>query len=124
MSSISLGKLADFVVLSDNPMTVPEEALASLKIVRTIKEDQVVYSRPVEQVDRVSPASFGIVQFGFGHSSVPGVSAVHGDGCLNQGLSLLHHGLARAGMRRLHPITPSDQEPIEPNVFLALERLP
>jgi len=106
--SITPGKLADFVVVSDNPMTVPEEALATLKIVQTIKEDEVVYSRPVEQVDRVSPASFGIVQSGFGHSSVPGVSAVHGDGCLNHGLSLLHHALTRAGSHRLHPITTTD----------------
>ena len=36
--SIEVGKLADFVVLSDNPMTVDPETLAELKVVETIKE--------------------------------------------------------------------------------------
>ncbi len=36
------------MILSDNPMTVPEQQLADLKIVQTIKEDRVVYSRPVD----------------------------------------------------------------------------
>jgi hypothetical protein len=42
--SIEVGKLADFVVLSDNPVTVPSERLADLKIVRTIKEGVSVYT--------------------------------------------------------------------------------
>jgi hypothetical protein len=80
-------------------MTVPEEALASLEIVQTIKEDRVVYSRPADQLARVSPASFGIVRGGFGRSSTPGIRPVHGDGCLNHGLSLLHHALTQGGRR-------------------------
>lgn len=41
--SIEVGKLADFVLLSDNPMTVDPERLAELKVVETIKEGTSVY---------------------------------------------------------------------------------
>ncbi len=41
--SIEVGKLADFVVLSDNPMTVDPDALATLKVQATIKEGASVY---------------------------------------------------------------------------------
>ena len=41
--SIEVGKLADFVVLSDNPMSVNPEALATLKVVETIKEGASIY---------------------------------------------------------------------------------
>ena len=41
--SIEIGKLADFTLLSDNPMTVDPEALAGLKVVGTIKEGVSVY---------------------------------------------------------------------------------
>jgi predicted amidohydrolase YtcJ len=43
--TIEVGKLADLVVLSDNPMTVPEDQLAGLKVLETIKEGQSVYKR-------------------------------------------------------------------------------
>lgn len=41
--SIEVGKLADFVMLSDNPMTTDPERLAELKVVETIKEGTSVY---------------------------------------------------------------------------------
>ena len=41
--SIEVGKLADFVLLSDNPMSVDPEALAALKVVETIKEGTSIY---------------------------------------------------------------------------------
>lgn len=41
--SIEAGKLADFVVLSDNPMTVDPDTLATLKVQATIKEGASVY---------------------------------------------------------------------------------
>jgi predicted amidohydrolase YtcJ len=41
--SIEVGKLADFTLLSDNPMTVDPETLAGLKVVGTIKEGVSVY---------------------------------------------------------------------------------
>ncbi|MCA3312847.1 MAG: amidohydrolase [Roseomonas sp.] len=40
---IEVGKLADFVVLSDNPLSVDPEALAALKVVETIKEGASIY---------------------------------------------------------------------------------
>jgi predicted amidohydrolase YtcJ len=43
--SIAPGKLADFVVLSDNPLRVPEHTLDQLVVEQTIKEDRVIYSR-------------------------------------------------------------------------------
>ena len=44
--SIETGKLADFVVLSDNPVTMPRSQLSSLKVLQTIKEDHSVYRAP------------------------------------------------------------------------------
>jgi len=41
--SIEVGKLADFVVLSDNPITVDPEKIAELKVVETIKEGASAY---------------------------------------------------------------------------------
>ena len=41
--SIESGKLADFVILSDNPMAVAPDKLAELEVLVTIKEDKVIY---------------------------------------------------------------------------------
>jgi predicted amidohydrolase YtcJ len=41
--SIERGKLADFVILSGNPMTVAPDKLAELEVRLTIKEDKVIY---------------------------------------------------------------------------------
>lgn len=41
--SIEVGKLADFVVLSDNPLSIKESELINLRVQRTIKEGQVIY---------------------------------------------------------------------------------
>ena len=46
--TIEVGKLADFAILSDNPMTVPQKQLADLKVLETIKEDVSIYKRPAE----------------------------------------------------------------------------
>ena len=43
--SIETGKLADFVILSDNPLEVPEDQLDDIEIIETIKEDVSVYKR-------------------------------------------------------------------------------
>lgn len=42
--SIEPGKLADFVVLSNNPLSVDPEQLDTLRVLKTIKEDRVVFS--------------------------------------------------------------------------------
>jgi len=41
--SIERGKLADFVILSDNPMTVDPDTLAELQVRVTIKDDEVIF---------------------------------------------------------------------------------
>ena len=41
--SIEPGKLADFVILDQNPLELKPEALASLKVVETIKEGRTVH---------------------------------------------------------------------------------
>jgi hypothetical protein len=42
--SLEVGKLADFVILSDNPLTVAPDTLAELEVQATIKEGQLVYT--------------------------------------------------------------------------------
>jgi hypothetical protein len=41
--SIETGKLADFVILSDDPTAVDPETLDELRVMVTIKEDEVIY---------------------------------------------------------------------------------
>lgn len=41
--SIEVGKIADFVVLSDDPTAVDSETLADLRVLVTVKEDKVIY---------------------------------------------------------------------------------
>ncbi len=44
--SIEPGKLADFVILSGNPITTTGDAIKDIKVVETIKEGKSVYKRP------------------------------------------------------------------------------
>ncbi|MEM7076165.1 MAG: amidohydrolase [Pseudomonadota bacterium] len=44
--SIEAGKLADFVILSDDPTSVDPEKLADISVSVTIKEDEVIYEAP------------------------------------------------------------------------------
>lgn len=43
--SIKEGKLADFVILDQNPITIDPEKIRSIKVLETIKEDIPVYIR-------------------------------------------------------------------------------
>ncbi|UCE10866.1 MAG: amidohydrolase family protein [Candidatus Thorarchaeota archaeon] len=47
--SIRVGKLADFVVLSDNPLTVPESSLANIEVLMTIVGGVAEYTAPGQQ---------------------------------------------------------------------------
>ena len=44
--SIEVGKLADLVVLSDNPLTVPPATIKDIAVEETIKEGSTVWQRP------------------------------------------------------------------------------
>lgn len=44
--SIESGKLADLVVLSDNPLTIERAKLANIKVLETIKADKTIYRAP------------------------------------------------------------------------------
>lgn len=56
--SIETGKIADFVILSDDPTAVDPETLDQLRVMATIKDDQVIYAAPEGERkgnNRVSP---------------------------------------------------------------------
>ncbi|WP_227509823.1 amidohydrolase [Acinetobacter pragensis] len=44
--TLSAGKLGDFVILSDNPMTIEHSKLKDIQILATYKEGKLVYERP------------------------------------------------------------------------------
>ena len=46
--SISVGKLADLVILDQNPLKVDKLAIKDIVVVETIKEGESVYRRPAE----------------------------------------------------------------------------
>ena len=53
--SITVGKLADFVVLSEDIMTCEEEKIPDAKVNLTIVGGKVVYQRPVSNNENHSP---------------------------------------------------------------------
>ncbi|MDP4917226.1 MAG: amidohydrolase [Haliea sp.] len=90
--SIEVGKLADFVVLSENPLTIDPDELASIRILETIKEGQAVYRRADLQSASTAPAPFGIApqsHVHFTEHSKLGAPLMHGDGCFNPGVDAL-----------------------------------
>lgn len=99
--SIEVGKLADFAILSENPLEIDEDKLADIKVLETIKEGKSIYKRPTESASISSPASFGIT---LDHSSnehcegsnIPGFKPVCGDGCFNHGLSMMLRAIEAA----------------------------
>lgn len=94
--TIEVGKLADFAILSENPLTIAEDQLDDIKVLETIKEGVSVYQRSANKGASISsPAVFGITlddTRSAQHSHFGG-SIVCGDGCFNHGLSLLVNGI-------------------------------
>jgi hypothetical protein len=53
--SIEVGKLADFAVLSDNPLTIDRMKIADIKVVETIKKGRSIYRSDPAKVSDDSP---------------------------------------------------------------------
>ncbi|MFC4992172.1 amidohydrolase [Rubritalea tangerina] len=117
--SIEVGKLADFVVLSENPLKIDEDKLADIHILETIKEDVTVYKKGEGKVSMASPAMFGITPhehgktgflFGTGDAAYdpllkldgyPKMKPFCGDGCFNHGLSVMLNAIENADTFRV-----------------------
>ena len=96
IGSLEIGKLADFVVLSENPLTIAEDKLADIHVVTTIKEDTVIYQRSEESATITSPAQFGITQLKeHGVGPELEIDAVCGDGEFNPAFSVLVDALEK-----------------------------
>ena len=104
--SLEVGKLADLVILSDDPLTIPEDQLDDLVVVRTIKEDRVVYERSEDRAAldprlRPAPLSAGMVRGEHpGHTDHAAAAppwAGYGcsaDGCFSHAVGAILAGLA------------------------------
>jgi hypothetical protein len=53
--SIETGKLADLVVLSGDPLTVPREPLTDLRADIVVLDGKIVYERPPKRFERLEP---------------------------------------------------------------------
>jgi hypothetical protein len=50
--SIEVGKLADFAILSEDPLSVPRERLGELKVMQTVKRGRTVWRLdPLQRAD-------------------------------------------------------------------------
>jgi hypothetical protein len=89
--SLEVGKLADFVILSENPLTIPEDKLADIKVLETIKEDKSIYKRSPKAAALSSPAMFGTTKYVMHDTGHPiaDVKPVCGDGEFSPALSVL-----------------------------------
>jgi Predicted metal-dependent hydrolase with the TIM-barrel fold len=98
--TIEVGKLADFTILSENPLEIDEDLLADIKVLETIKEGQSVYRRSDATTGISEPASFGITldhpDGAHEESPIPGFKPVCGDGCFNHGLSMMLRAIESA----------------------------
>ena len=100
--SIETGKLADFVILSEDPTKVDPESLDQIKVVETIKEGTSVYhiEETKETGARRPPGGgFGLA-FSRGITANGGHGHVQADGCLCGTISQLSDLIARGGTRQ------------------------
>ena len=82
--SIEVGKLADFVVLDQNPLTIDPLKIAGIKVLETIKEGTTIYRRDADVKRAAAPsgcadtdACFKMATDALGHS---GIIDVHSHG--------------------------------------------
>ncbi len=85
--SIEVGKLADLVILSDDPLTIEQDQLASIQVLETIKQGKTVYQREPEAAGISTPAPFGLL---LEEPRAGEHDHMHGDGCFNTGLQVLY----------------------------------
>jgi urease alpha subunit len=55
--SIEVGKLADFVILTDDPTAIDPETIDQIKVAETIKEGVAVYTAPPERLKKADLGS-------------------------------------------------------------------
>ncbi len=71
---------------------VPEDQIAEIKVLETIKEGKSIYRRPAGDVALATPALFGITRHDHQQVASP-VRSAQGDGCFNPALSVLVNAL-------------------------------
>ena len=62
--SITPGKLADFVILTDDPTAVDPETLDGIKVAATIKEGESIYEAPPERLKKTDAGRDAVNPFG------------------------------------------------------------
>ncbi len=75
--SIEVGKLADFVILSDDPTAVDPETLDTLTVSTTIKEDVVIYEAETGQKDGALRGQPNRVELASGGAPMDGHEFLH-----------------------------------------------
>ena len=90
--SIEVGKLADFVVLSENPLEVEPQTLHSLTVLETIKEGESIYQRSEDDAAAAQVAPpLGV---SMAQAQWPASHGHYGaDGCFGPALEHIFHAL-------------------------------
>ena len=51
LGTLEVGKLADLVILMDDPLAIPAAQLGEIKVAHTIVNGKVVFERPIETLE-------------------------------------------------------------------------
>ncbi|WP_208988227.1 amidohydrolase [Labrenzia sp. VG12] len=92
--SIEIGKLADLVILSGDPLAIDPEDLETLRVTETIKEGKTIYRRSADRGRWIEPGSAAERSFA---SALKGLVAQHELAALPA--SLQNNFIVRAGMK-------------------------